>query len=290
VRARPFTSPFRTLLLAAVVAVALLAGSACGGAPPRPTVAIDRLVDLGGGAGRLHLRCEGRGATTVLLLAGWGDGGDRWGPLEGGLAERARVCVPARFGTGTSDPPAGTQTFATQAADLRRLLEEAGEPGPYVVVGHSFGGAVAMAFASAHSRDVVGLALLDTSPPTWPATVCAVPDDGSALAATFRDTCAQMSDPTANPERLDAVRAFREVAAMPSLGRLPLVVLTRAAPAYPGLADDAASDLATAWRRGQEEWAARSQLGRVVPLDTEEHDVHLAAPDRVLDEVRGLVP
>src|SRR4249920_3958767 len=69
----------------------------------RPTEVVDELVRID--HGRLHLRCVGAGPTTVLLVAGWGDGGDKWGAIEPAVAERARVCSYSRFGTGTSDPP-----------------------------------------------------------------------------------------------------------------------------------------------------------------------------------------
>ena len=44
---------------------------------PRPTATIDELVDIDGV--RLHVRCVGSGDTTVLLIAGFGDGGENWG-------------------------------------------------------------------------------------------------------------------------------------------------------------------------------------------------------------------
>ena len=105
---------------------------------------------------------------------GGDDGGEKWGAIEPAISERARVCSYASFGTGTSDAPSSTQTFDTQAADLHALLGEAGEPGPYVVLGHSFGGAEAVTFASKYADEVSGLMLLDASPTTWPATVCSV--------------------------------------------------------------------------------------------------------------------
>ena len=84
-------------------------------APPtvRPTGTVDELVRVGDG--RLHVRCVGAGATTVLLISGFNDGGDSWGEIEPALSQQARVCSYARFGTGTSDPPTRTQTFATSA-------------------------------------------------------------------------------------------------------------------------------------------------------------------------------
>ncbi|MBA2282008.1 MAG: alpha/beta fold hydrolase [Acidimicrobiia bacterium] len=140
----------------------------------------------------------------MLLIARWGDGGDNWGSIEPAISERARVCSYARFGTGTSDAPSSTQNFDTQAADLHALLDHDGEPGPYVVLGHSFGGAEAVTFAARYPDEVTGLMLLDASPTTWPATVCSV--------AAYEALCGVFHDPTLDPERLDVFPAFDEVA------------------------------------------------------------------------------
>ena len=113
---------------------------------------------------RMHIRCVGSGATTVVLIGGFNDGGDNWGAIEAPLARDARVCSSARLGTGTSDPPTAVQTFTTQATQLRAALESVGEPGPYVLAGHSFGGAEAVAFASMFPDHVSGLVLIDATP------------------------------------------------------------------------------------------------------------------------------
>src|SRR5688572_27068499 len=113
------------------VASVLLAANACGSDPgsadqaratttastpaARPTGDVDTTVQIA--AGGLHLHCAGSGDTTVLLLAGWGDGGENWGDIEPALNDDNRVCSYARFGTGTSDAPRGTQSFMSQATD-----------------------------------------------------------------------------------------------------------------------------------------------------------------------------
>jgi pimeloyl-ACP methyl ester carboxylesterase len=297
---RPRSDRLRSFVVGLAAVVAAVAGTACAApdlvgsaptttqpAPVRPTADVDALVPVGGA--RHHLRCHGQGPTTVLLLPGWDDPGDSWGELETGLGGRARVCAYSRFGTGTSDPPPHPQTFVTQADDLHELLAVAGEPGPYVVVGHSFGGAEAAAFAARRPAEVRGLTLIDTSPATWAQDACAVPNDGSPTAALFAAACQQLSSPDANDEGLDGVRAFAQLSSLPDLGDLPTTVITRAAPAYDGLAADAAHRLAGAWSAGQAAWAARSEVGRVVPVDTQDHYIHHAEPALVLGEIRRLV-
>lgn len=254
----------------------------------RPTGLVDDHIAIDGG--RMHLRCVGEGPTTVLLLAGWGGSGDGWGAIEPTVAERARVCSYAKFGTGTSDAPPTTQTFVTQAADLHRLLEAAGEPGPYVVLGHSFGGAQAVAFAAEHPDEVVGLMLLDASPVTWPAAVCAVPDDGTDAARDAGTLCATMHDPALDPERIDVVPAFEEVAAIESLGDLPMTVMSAARRTWPGLAESEITRLTDVWSEGVDRWAGLSTASTIVTVADTSHLIQLDQPELVVDQLLALLP
>jgi pimeloyl-ACP methyl ester carboxylesterase len=286
-----------TTITAGLAALALsVAAAACGGstatavdaapaasatvtAIERPSALVDQLVSIDDGD--LHLRCVGSGTTTVLLLAGWGAGGEGWGAIEPELSEQARVCSYSRFGTGTSDSPPSTQTFATQADDLHALLSEAGEPGPYVVLGHSFGGAEAVTFASRYPDEVSGLLLLDTSPATWPATVCSV--------AAYAPACAVMHDPALDPERLDVFTAFDEAAAITSLGALPMTVVT-AHYTDPGLAPDELARLDALWAEGAQRWATLSSSSTIVSVEDTGHQIQVDQPDVVIEQLLQLLP
>ncbi len=249
---------------------------------------VDQLVRVGDG--RLHVRCVGGGATTVLLIAGFNDGGDNWGEIEPSLARQARVCSYARFGTGASDPPTRTQTFASSAQTLHALLTAIGQRGPYVVVGHSYGGGEAVTFASRYRPEVVGLVLLDATPPGWIAAGCAVPDDGSEAAAGFQDRCPDPADPTDNPERMDEVAAFAAVGAIDSLGALPLAIVTAADHPFPGLESSATARLNEVWDDGQDGWLSLSSDAHLRPVEDTGHYIQLDRPEVVLSEIRGLLP
>ncbi|MBV9952273.1 MAG: alpha/beta hydrolase [Acidimicrobiia bacterium] len=301
-------SRMRTAALLAVGAVILGGAAACGSAAApagtggsrasardattatrrRPVGRRDQLVSVRGA--RMHLRCEGSGATTVVLIAGLTDGGDGWGPLRASMIARTRVCDYARFGTGTSDPAPTDQTFSTEAADLRTLLRVAGEPGPYVLVGHSFGGPEAVTFAHRYADDVAGLMLIDASPAGWYDAVCSVPDDGSAQPNTFGELCASLSNPAANPERLDAPPSFAAVANITSLGDLPMVVLSGSERSFAGVSASELGQLTRLWNAGQAAWARLSTASQLVPVEHVGHYIHLELPELVIELLRRLLP
>ena len=255
---------------------------------PRPTDTIDELV---GDAGeRVHVRCVGEGDTTVVLIAGFGGDSTGWALVEPTIAARARVCSYDRPGTGTSDPATSTGTFSTQAMDLHDLLGMVGEPGPYLVVGHSFGGAVAVTFASLFADEVAGLVLIDASPTTWPDAVCAIPDDGSDATATLGGLCGMFA-PTGNSEHLDAVAAFAEAAQLGPLGSLPMAVITAARRELPAdLAAAHVDRLNEVWNLGQQAWAAMSSTSHLVSVEHTSHHIEIDQPGVVIDEITRLLP
>jgi pimeloyl-ACP methyl ester carboxylesterase len=254
----------------------------------RPTATIDELVGADGE--RVHVRCVGEGDTTVVLIAGFGGDATGWANVEPAIAARARVCSYDRPGTGTSDPATATATFTTEATDLHDLLHTIGEPGPYVVVGQSFGGAEAIAFASLYADEVSGLALVDASPTTWPAALCSVPDDRTEAAATVLGICGAFL-PTGNSERLDVVPGFAEVSNVVSLGSLPIAVITAVDRELPaGLAASEVARLTQAWNQGQQTWAALSTTAHVVAGDHTSHHIEIDQPAVVIDEITRLLP
>ena len=246
---------------------------------PRPTEPVDELVAVADG--RLHLRCSGGGDSTVLLLAGWDHASPDWAGIEPSIAQHARVCSYDRFGTGTSDAAATPQTFETQVADLHELLEAAGEPGPYVVVGHSFGGAEAVTFAATHPDEVAAVMLVDASPTTWPSTVCSIP--------AYASGCALMRNP-AQGERLDVFPAFEAVAGIRSLGDLPLTVLTATERTTDGLTPEERTELHARWNEGTEHWTTLSTRSRLVAVEDSGHAIQIDQPGVVLAELVELLP
>jgi len=117
------------------------------------------LVDIGGF--RLHLHCTGNGSPTIVLDAALGASSLSWSLVQTELARLSRVCSYDRGGFGWSDPGPMPRTADRIAEELHTLLERARVPPPYVLVGHSFGGLVALIFARRFRSVTSGLVLVD---------------------------------------------------------------------------------------------------------------------------------
>ena len=141
--------------LVPVVMLAALSWSVPVSSPP-PT---GRLVDAGGHA--LHLSCTGEGAPTVVVENGLGDFSFDWILVQRRVERFARICTYDRAGYAWSEPGPFPRTFNQLNLELRAALARAGERGPYVLVGHSFGGGVVRHFAERYPDEVAGLVLAE---------------------------------------------------------------------------------------------------------------------------------
>jgi len=215
------------------------------------------LVDVGGR--RLYVQCSGSGSPTVVLVSGLAETSVYWGGwIAPAVAQNTTVCAYDRAGQGWSDPPASPQDGAAVATDLHTLLANAQIPGPYVLVGHSTGGAYARVFAARYPDQVAGMVFLDSQPneaftglPDFPSQYSTLRRASAlfpslARLGVFRLVNQFASDPLPVPTR-DEERAavstaslnriqrdefaelpmtLKEAAALTTLGGQPLIVIT----------------------------------------------------------------
>src|SRR5882724_20332 len=153
-------------LLAVVISANMVSGQqvASGGSSLADTVYArpGKLVSVNGF--RLNLYCRGSGSPTVVFDSGWEDWAPSWSKVQPEIAKWTRACSYDRAGAGFSDPGPMPRTSVRIAQELRTALHRAGIAGPYILVGHSFGGDNVRTFADLYMRDVAGLVLVDADP------------------------------------------------------------------------------------------------------------------------------
>ncbi|MGB9177930.1 MAG: alpha/beta fold hydrolase [Pyrinomonadaceae bacterium] len=116
-------------------------------------------VDVGGY--KLRLQVAGTGTPTVVLDYGLGGNIENWNNILPEVARFTRVVAYDRAGYGKSDLSPEPRSHTQIATELHTLLHRARIAPPYVLVGHSLGGANIRAFAHLFREEVAGLVFLD---------------------------------------------------------------------------------------------------------------------------------
>lgn len=160
---------------------------------------------------RMAYTDEGKG-PSLLFVHGFPLNGDCWSKQVDAFKATHRVITPDLPGFGASEPAAGPETMARYADDLFTLCQHL-ETGPVIVVGHSMGGYIALAFARAYPLFLRGLVLVSTKAgPDTPEAAAARREtatkvQGGDFGAVVKSLEPKMlSTASANPGMAQAVR------------------------------------------------------------------------------------
>jgi pimeloyl-ACP methyl ester carboxylesterase len=126
---------------------------------PGQTGAQTQYVDVGGY--KLRLQVAGSGSPVVVLDCGFGDRLEVWDEVFPEVARFTRVVAYDRAGLGKSEPGPEPRSFMQIATELHTLLHRTDIVPPYVLVGHSMGGADIRAFAHLFKDEVAGMVFVD---------------------------------------------------------------------------------------------------------------------------------
>jgi len=115
----------------------------------------------------LHYKDYGQGKPVLMLMGGPGFSGDGLEPAARAIAKRCRAIVPDQRGAGGSIPKdAGAVTLEAAVADLEALRKELGLE-KWTVWGFSWGGMLALEYASKFPSSIEGLILIDSGGPSY---------------------------------------------------------------------------------------------------------------------------
>lgn len=226
------------------------------------------IEDVGGY--RLRMYCRGRAAPTVVMESGFGWGGSVFSGIQSTLAKTVRLCFYDRAGLGLSDrrKPPGPVPAARVVEDLHALLTAAGIKPPYVLGGWSLGGFFIRLYTKHYPDEVLGLVTLDGTPFGLPPVPPPIPG-------------ADLLDNGAEAYYMAAADA--EVAASPSLGARPLIVLTHA------VKDQPQDPLEATWLKAEKEVARLSTSSILVSADLSGHGIAMSQPNLTAEAFREVI-
>lgn len=100
---------------------------------------------------------------TMLFVHGFGGKASQWRYQLQHFSNNYRVIAPDLRGHGLSDKPRAGYTMPELLEDLQAVLDSLGVSDPVVLIGHSFGGAIATEFANAYPQRLSHLILVATA-------------------------------------------------------------------------------------------------------------------------------
>jgi pimeloyl-ACP methyl ester carboxylesterase len=208
-------------------------------------------VDIGGDRS-MYLECRGSGSPTIVLVSGLDTAADLWNvpgqpdpKVFPEISKSSRVCAYDRPGAplavggpSRSDPVAQPTSPEDAVSDLNALLTAADVPGPYVLVGHSYGGIVSRLFAATYPDEVTGMVLVDiVSPELRDAMTPAEWETWKLLNVRKPEDIAEYPD----LERIEFDPALDQITAGGPIRQMPLVVLSADELYGPAMESQAAS-------------------------------------------------
>jgi len=126
-----------------------------------------KMVDVGGY--RMHVFAEGpkEGAgagPAIVWFPGSHSASVGFYDFHKSVRDQVRSIMVDRPGSGWSDTGPFPRTTAREADEVVRALDAAGEKGPFIWAGHSFGGLLAANIARRYPEKTAAVALLDPTP------------------------------------------------------------------------------------------------------------------------------
>ena len=215
----------------------------------------------------LHIEARGTG-PAILFTHGFGRTGDTWAPQVEALAGDHHVVTWDMAGHGASPAPNGPYTRADALADMAALVDQAMAEGggPVLLVGHSLGGYLSLAYTLGRPETVRGLALLSTGPGFR----------NPESMEKFNRGIARMGTAAGVPETAWDVATHRDSMVIDRLAEItcPLLMVV------------GAEDLPM-YTTGAKVVSERVAAGRLVEIAGAGHEPHVDRPDEVIAALRS---
>jgi pimeloyl-ACP methyl ester carboxylesterase len=264
----------------------------------------------------VHLNCVGSGSPTVVFEADLDQYGSlSWDSVQSEIGELTRACSYDRAGIMWSEPGPRPRDGETIAAELKTVLENAGEEGPYILVGHAFGGAYVRIFAGQNPDDVCGMVLVESSHPEMltrfeqVGVVPEIPDKNIrplilllshlGMPGRYKGNIYNLSSEVYDPvqaflpessmtwfdEKVEAPNTLAQAGQYEYLGDFPLIVIASSRPSSIEVQGPVLQDL---WLELQQELLLLSENSELRAYEVG-HYPQLQSPDLVIEAVQDVL-
>ncbi len=264
----------------------------------------------------VHLYCVGSGSPTVIFEADLDQYGSlSWDSVQGEIGEFTRACSYDRAGIMWSEPGPLPRDGGMIASELGAVLDAAGEDGPYVLVGHAFGGAYIRIFAGQNPDDVCGMVLVESSHPEMLTrfeeygVVSEIPDKNIrplilllshlGMPGRYKGNLYHLSPDVYDPvqaflpesslawfdEKVEAPNTLAQAGQVEYLGDFPLIVIATARPSSTVAQGQILQDL---WLELQQELLLLSENSEI-RIYEDGHYPQLQSPELIIEAIQDVL-
>ncbi len=270
-----------------------------------------QMVEIG--THSLHLNCMGSGSPTVIFESDLDAIGSlSWFLVQQEVAKFTCTCTYDRAGIIWSEPGPRPRDGEQIADELGKLLEAAGEKGPYILVGHAMGGAYIRIFAEQNRNSVCGMVLVDAVHPEQSARLGIqrkIPSRRMRPMVNFLSSIGQpgrykrpkprtmpeevyevqqafmpFSSITFYDETIEGEATLEQAGQVQNLGSIPLIVLSSARPSF----NIEGQDPQEVWLELQEELTLLSDNSEIRKFSESGHYIQFDQPEAVIEAIRDI--
>lgn len=231
---------------------------------------------------KLAYTVVGAGKPAIVLINGSGGPLEAWYKLYPEIKSLGTVVAYDRPGIGGSSRPLVPQTGEEVVRTLNLLLKEIGIEGPYLLVGHSFGGLHANLFARLYPDQVAGVVFLEA---TAPEDVGMMKIHQGRVQRAINSLLSLFSRPDPNHEISNEMHTVTQLSTAPAFPDVPLVVISGGKTPPTMLASAQAMVLRAT---NQEKLARLSPRGHRIVATRSGHFPQMSEPDIVLNAIASV--
>lgn len=239
-------------------------------------------VDVGGYS--INTQSAGTGGPSVVFVSGLGEDLSTWQHVQPDVAKFAKTLVYDRAGLGKSDNAPKAKSIEQMVEELHALVAACKLARPFILVGHSLGGAIVELYASTYPDEIAGLVLVDPEDGRLLESLQAkMPPEEWEARKKLLDQMMSGASPAQKAEIEASKSSGQSLAQAKPLPDVPVVLLTGTLkdPGFPG--NPLEQDLKL---EQQNALLAKIPQGKHVLVPQSRHYIQDDAPNLVIDAIR----
>jgi pimeloyl-ACP methyl ester carboxylesterase len=211
--------------------------------------------------------------VTIIFESGYGCTCDYWNPIKEEISTFAQFFIYDRSGLGKSEQDARSKDSNHSVENLHILLQNANIKPPYVLVGHSIGGANVRLYASKYPEEVAAIILLDSCHE----------DQNKIMPPLFTEEMRSIyfSQFSVEGSIGDIEKSFEQISQVPSLGDAPLIVVSA------GLQSYHTAESFAAWNLFQRDLTRLSKNSKHIIVEGAGHLLHVDQPQVIINIIKA---